>query len=50
MPSNEEQAEAIARNLLTMARLQVPIVAIITGEGGSGGGTRVGSRRPNSHV
>jgi len=31
------QAEAIARNLLEMARLRVPIVATITGEGGSGG-------------
>jgi acetyl-CoA carboxylase carboxyl transferase subunit alpha len=31
------QAEAIARNLREMARLQVPIIAVITGEGGSGG-------------
>ncbi len=31
------QAEAIARNLLEMARLPVPIVVTITGEGGSGG-------------
>jgi acetyl-CoA carboxylase carboxyl transferase subunit alpha len=31
------QAEAIARNLREMARLRVPIVATITGEGGSGG-------------
>ena len=31
------QAEAIARNLREMARLQVPIVTTITGEGGSGG-------------
>jgi acetyl-CoA carboxylase carboxyl transferase subunit alpha len=31
------QAEAIARNLLEMARLRVPIVVTITGEGGSGG-------------
>src|SRR2546423_11927016 len=31
------QAEAIARNLREMARLRVPIVAVITGEGGSGG-------------
>jgi len=31
------QAEAIALNLREMARLQVPIVTIITGEGGSGG-------------
>jgi acetyl-CoA carboxylase carboxyl transferase subunit alpha len=31
------QAEAIAHNLREMARLQVPFVAVITGEGGSGG-------------
>jgi len=31
------QAEAIARNLLEMIKLQVPIIAVITGEGGSGG-------------
>ena len=31
------QAEAIARNLREMARLQVPFIAAITGEGGSGG-------------
>src|SRR5262249_8064005 len=31
------QAEAIARNLREMARLTVPILAVITGEGGSGG-------------
>ena len=31
------QGEAIARNLFEMSDLKVPIVAIITGEGGSGG-------------
>jgi acetyl-CoA carboxylase carboxyl transferase subunit alpha len=31
------QAEAIARNLREMALLRTPIVAVITGEGGSGG-------------
>jgi acetyl-CoA carboxylase carboxyl transferase subunit alpha len=31
------QGEAIARNLLEMSRLQVPTIATITGEGGSGG-------------
>src|SRR5580704_19193530 len=31
------QAEAIARNLREMSRLAVPFVAVITGEGGSGG-------------
>ena len=31
------QGEAIARNLLEMSNLKVPIIAIIIGEGGSGG-------------
>ena len=31
------QAEAIARNLREMARLKVPIISVVTGEGGSGG-------------
>jgi len=31
------QAEAIARNMREMSRLRVPTVAVITGEGGSGG-------------
>jgi acetyl-CoA carboxylase carboxyl transferase subunit alpha len=31
------QGEAIARNLLEMSRLRVPTIAVITGEGGSGG-------------
>jgi acetyl-CoA carboxylase carboxyl transferase subunit alpha len=31
------QAEAIARNLREMARLEVPVITAITGEGGSGG-------------
>jgi acetyl-CoA carboxylase carboxyl transferase subunit alpha len=31
------QAEAIAHNLREMARLQIPIITTITGEGGSGG-------------
>ncbi len=31
------QGEAIARNLLEMSRLQVPTIATVTGEGGSGG-------------
>jgi acetyl-CoA carboxylase carboxyl transferase subunit alpha len=31
------QAEAIARNLREMARLKIPIITTITGEGGSGG-------------
>jgi acetyl-CoA carboxylase carboxyl transferase subunit alpha len=36
------QAEAIARNLLEMAHLEVPIVVTITGEGGSGGALALG--------
>ncbi len=36
------QAEAIARNLLVMSRLTVPIVSIVTGEGGSGGALALG--------
>ena len=31
------QAEAIARNLREMARLKIPIITVIIGEGGSGG-------------
>lgn len=31
------QGEAIARNLLEMSDLKVPLIAFITGEGGSGG-------------
>lgn len=36
------QAEAIARNLVEMASLTVPIVVTITGEGGSGGALALG--------
>ncbi len=36
------QAQAIARNLLEMARLTVPIIAVVTGEGGSGGALALG--------
>lgn len=36
------QAEAIARNLTEMATLEVPIVALVTGEGGSGGAIGIG--------
>ena len=31
------QAEAIARNLTEMAKIEVPIITVVTGEGGSGG-------------
>lgn len=36
------QAEAIARNLMEMAMLRVPIVVTVTGEGGSGGALALG--------
>lgn len=36
------QAEAIARNLLEMSRLRVPIVVVIIGEGASGGALGIG--------
>lgn len=36
------QAEAIARNLLEMARLPVPIVVVVIGEGASGGALGIG--------
>lgn len=36
------QSEAIARNLLIMARLPVPIVTVVIGEGGSGGALAIG--------
>ncbi|MBT8446098.1 MAG: acetyl-CoA carboxylase carboxyltransferase subunit alpha [Gammaproteobacteria bacterium] len=36
------QSEAIARNLIEMAELQVPIIATVIGEGGSGGALAIG--------
>ena len=36
------QGEAIARNLLEMSRLTVPVIAVITGEGNSGGALALG--------
>lgn len=36
------QAEAIARNLLEMSRLPVPVVVIVIGEGASGGALGIG--------
>lgn len=36
------QSEAIARNLFEMAGIQVPIICIVTGEGGSGGALALG--------
>lgn len=36
------QAEAIAKNLMEMSFLKVPIIVIVTGEGGSGGALGIG--------
>jgi acyl-CoA carboxylase subunit beta len=36
------QAHAIAENLRLMSRLRVPVVAVVTGEGGSGGALALG--------
>jgi acetyl-CoA carboxylase carboxyl transferase subunit alpha len=36
------QAEAIARNILEMSRLSVPVITVVTGEGGSGGALAIG--------
>ncbi len=42
--SSEErgQSEAIARNLFEMATLEVPILSVVIGEGGSGGALAIG--------
>jgi len=36
------QAEAIAKNLMVMSRLKVPIIVVVIGEGGSGGALAIG--------
>ncbi|MBS4013061.1 MAG: acetyl-CoA carboxylase carboxyltransferase subunit alpha [Bacteroidetes bacterium] len=36
------QAESIAKNITEMAKLEVPIVAVVIGEGGSGGALGIG--------
>jgi acetyl-CoA carboxylase carboxyl transferase subunit alpha len=36
------QAESIARNMMEMSRLRTPIVAVVLGEGGSGGALGIG--------
>ena len=36
------QSEAIARNLFELSRLRTPIIATVTGEGGSGGALAIG--------
>src|SRR2546425_4297690 len=40
------QSEAIARNLMVMASLKVPIVSVVIGEGGSGGAPAIGVAGP----
>ena len=42
------QSEAIARNLVEMARLRSPVVCAVIGEGGSGGAPRDRGRRPGA--
>lgn len=37
------QGEAIARNLMEMAGLTVPVLSVVIGEGGSGGALAHGS-------
>jgi acetyl-CoA carboxylase carboxyl transferase subunit alpha len=43
-PDSEERgvSEAIARNLTEMAKLEVPIISVVTGEGGNGGALAIG--------
>ncbi|MFQ5660829.1 MAG: acetyl-CoA carboxylase carboxyltransferase subunit alpha [Gammaproteobacteria bacterium] len=36
------QSEAIARNLLVMSELKTPVIAVVIGEGGSGGALAIG--------
>ena len=36
------QSEAIARNLFEMSRLRTPVIAVVIGEGGSGGALAIG--------
>ena len=36
------QSESIAKNILVMSRLRVPIVTVVAGEGGSGGALALG--------
>lgn len=40
------QGEAIARNLFEMSRLTVPVIAVVTGEGNSGGALALAVARP----
>ena len=44
------QSVAIAETIMRMSRLPVPIVAVVTGEGGSGGALALGGGRPGAHA
>src|SRR5690242_9405388 len=44
------QSEAIARNLLEMAELKVPVVCTVIGEGGSGGALAIRSEEHTSEL
>lgn len=41
-PKKEDNGEAIARNLLEMSKLKVPIICVVIGEGSSGGALALG--------
>ena len=38
----ESQGEAIAKNIMEMSKLEVPIICIVIGEGSSGGAIAIG--------
>lgn len=42
MQKKEDSGEAIAKNLMEMANLEVPIICIVIGEGSSGGALAIG--------
>lgn len=42
MQKKEVSGEAIARNLLEMSRLKVPVICVVIGEGSSGGALALG--------
>ena len=42
MQKKEDSGEAIAKNLLEMSRLKVPVICVVIGEGSSGGALALG--------
>ncbi len=42
MPRKEDNGEAIASSMLEMAKVKVPVIAIVIGEGSSGGALALG--------